>query len=122
MHRLFQIQLDLVLHVAAGLRARPRTPTPCLLPAGAAPTAEEGAEEIGERAVLASEHVGDFVFGHRSEAAAAGRIGPLAAERATRRGLACALRLLVLPPVRPELVVFAALLGIAQDLVGFVDL
>src|SRR5580765_5509042 len=118
LHCLFQIQFDLVLDVAAGLRARPRSPAPRLLLA-AAP--EKGAEEVGERALVTSEHVGDFLLGHRTEAGAARGRRPLAAKRASRC-LSGALRLLVLTPVRAQLVVFAALFRIAEHLVGLVDL
>ena len=83
-------------------------------------------EEIGE-GILVAEQIAHLLGGHRAIAAlsAAGAAAktPLARIESTRRGAASrALRLLVHLPVRSELIVFLALLAIADDFVGFVDL
>ena len=98
--------------------------------AAGASAAEERAEEIRERILVAEELV-HLLFGHRPVPARAAHIDvPGAALRPPESpngeppgpSLALLLRLLVHPPVRAELVVFLALVGIAEHLVRLVDL
>src|ERR687895_644892 len=90
-------------------------------------TAEEGLEEVGERGLIAEEVAQVLVAGGAvlvahaprariGEAAPLERLGPCAG------CLLGALPLLVLPPARAELVVALALLGVAEHLVGLVEL
>ena len=76
---------------------------------------EELLEEVAERRAVA-EHPLELLGGH-------GPVAELiAAAEGVRSRLAGPLPLLVLLPARTELVVLLALLGIAEDLVGLVDL
>ena len=54
LERILEVQLDLVLHVPPGTIARRTGPAPGL---ACLTAAEEGAKEIGERAVFTAEHV-----------------------------------------------------------------
>ena len=73
--------------------------------------------------MVPAEHLVHFFLGHRAAAAlAAAEIDVPAALAGIESGAALRARLLVLPPVGAELVVLLALLGIAEDLVGLVDL
>src|SRR5205085_9621151 len=81
----------------------------------------EGLKEIREGIAL-PEHLVHLFFAHRTEA---GALAPAVVDvvAATRLPRIEALTgLLVLPPVRPELVVLLALGGIAEDFIRFVDL
>ena len=83
--------------------------------------AEERVEEVRER-VLVAEDPPHLVFGHRPEAAlaAADVHRPRAVAEGARPALL--LRLLVLAPVGAQFVVLAALVRVAEHLVGLVDL
>src|SRR5262245_51830682 len=102
---------------------------PAALASSGATATKKRPEKVGERILIAEEIVHLF-FGHRAVTARAHVDRPgaaLAAHVAERRaGTArpwslAGLRLLVHPPVRAELVVLLPLVGIAQDLVRFVD-
>src|SRR2546428_161188 len=85
---------------------------------------EERVEEVGEWIALA-EHLAHLLFGHRPEAtalAAAEVDVPFAAAREARSGARARTGLLVHAPVGAELIVFLALLRVAKDLVGLVEL
>ena len=106
-------------------RARSRAPaTAAHLRLAAA--GEKCVEEIGER-IFVAEEVAHFFRRHGAIAAlsapSAAEVGvPLAGIESSGAGsAAAALRLLVHLPVRAELVVFLALLGVADDLVRLVD-
>src|SRR6185436_13138229 len=121
---ILEAEVDLLLDVAAGAGARARTALAASRSARARTSAaEEGLEEVGER-VLAPEHLVHFFLRHRAVAAAAAATAEIdvPAARALARIEALARGLLVLPPVRAELVVLLALVGVAEDLVGLVDL
>jgi hypothetical protein len=77
-------------------------------------------EEVGER-VLASEHRFHLFRRHRAvrRAAAEARSAEVRRPVAVRAGI---LRVLVLTPVRAELVVLPPFFRIAEHFVGFVDL
>src|SRR6185503_18900196 len=118
----------LLLDVASGAGrraagARPARASPRLV--GSRAASEEGLKEIGER-VRVSEHLAHLVFGHRAEAAALGAAAavvdvPAAALARIESLPAGGAGLLVLPPVGAELVVFLALVGVAEDFVRFGD-
>src|SRR5262249_26645780 len=102
LQRVFEIQLDLLLHVSAlSRRARPRgaAPRPRLLSAAQA-TAKERVEEVGE-GIRVAEHLAHLFFGHRAKTAAAGpaAVVDVPARRRTATGLSRA-GLLVHAPVR----------------------
>ena len=106
--------------------ARPPRARPPRFPAAAA---EERAEKVGER-ILVAEEILHLVGRHGAVAAARpahvdrpGILRTAAAERAAAgEALPLLLGLFVHPPVRAELVVLAALVGVAEHLVRFVDL
>src|SRR5215470_376291 len=121
----FKSELELLFDVTPGAGAR----TPCALRAAAHIATETGAgaatekrlEEVGERAPV-TEHLPHFLFGHRPVAAAR----RLAAEanvplRLTAKAGAGG-HVFVRTPIRAELVVLLAFLGITEDLVRLVDL
>src|SRR5690606_37311946 len=88
---------------------------PATRAAAAESAAEERVEELRERIAVAEDLL--ELFGRHRSVARAGRTAGRPAERTTAGG-----RLLVLAPVGPEFVVLAALFGIAEHFVGFVDL
>src|SRR5262245_31093480 len=97
--RFLQRQLDVVLDVASLLRARrPRLPPAPARLARAAGAAEEGAEEVRER-ILVAEEVVHLFFGHRPVAARTTHVdrpgAALAGPRAARPRLTLLLGLLV---------------------------
>ena len=125
-------QIERMFDVAAlrehGTRERRRRPAAAAHLRLAA-AREERMKEIGER-ILVAEQIAHLLRRHRAiaalaaPAAAAAEIRvPLGRDRIRPPGTAAgALRLLVHLPVRAQLVVFLALVGIADDLVRFVDL
>src|SRR5439155_14168207 len=116
----FQPELELVFDVAALACAAAPAPSagPPFLRARATP--EKRVEEIRERIGVA-EPLLHFFFAHGAEPAAEGDIPRAPRLAAARRGPARG-SLFVHPPVRAELVVLLPLLGIAEHLVGLVDL
>src|ERR1041385_2927287 len=118
-------QLDLVLDIAALARACAGATCPGAGGAFAAAesAAEEGGKEVGER-ILISQHLLHFFLRHRPEAAAAARAAEIDVPLAPGKRIwsAGAFGLFVRTPVRAKLVVLLALGGIAEDLVGLVDL
>src|SRR3954470_7000300 len=127
--RLVERELDGVLEVGAdaGPAAAARAP---LLAIGRATAAEERREEVGETAAAAAEQFFHLLLRYGPIlAAAAGRVsaGPPALEAAEAaepawEALRARRHVLVGAPVGAELVVLAALVGVAEHLVGFVDL
>ncbi len=107
-------------------RARAAAASPHL---GLAAAREERMEKVGE-GIFIAEQIPHFFGRHGAVGAlsAAGRsaatehVSPLTGIESRRTGTAPgALRLLVHLPVRSQLVVFPALVGVADHLVGFVD-
>src|SRR5215471_2044894 len=119
-------ELKLLFDVTSGTGARTRgavrASTHIAAETSAATTTEKRLEEVGERAPV-PEHLPHFLFSHRPIAAAS-RLAPEANVPARLTAEACAAgrHVFVRTPIRAELVVFFALLGIAKDLVRLVDL
>ena len=129
--RILERQIDRLLDVAPLPRARGAARAAGAASGFALFTArEKRAEEIGE-GVFVAEQVAHLFSGHGAIAGALTGAAPAAeidapaagVERRSAAGCAArTLRLLVHPPVRPELVIFFSLFRIAKHFVGLVDL
>src|SRR5687767_13867012 len=114
MQRVFEVELDLMLHVTATLAARVAPSSATTRPFGRFRAREERLEEVRERTLVRPKHVFHFFGCHWAEPAAALVPCPLATERTAACSVTRLLRLFVHTPVGAELVVLLALLRIAK--------